>query len=119
LSERSIHRLAALVFAQRCIPYGSPLAGIIAAPIVADVSYFTLGCVAHKKTDLKTGLTPPATHFNPYRAFVIGTDGLAIPMHSIVTGYDEALEKATRLHGALRIKLWCGTRKVADVPSTA
>jgi hypothetical protein len=57
-----------------------------------------------QKTDLKTGLTPPATHFNPYRAFVIGTDGLAIAMHSIVAGYDdEALEKATRLQGALRI----------------
>jgi hypothetical protein len=88
------------------------LAGIIAAPTVADVSYFTLGCVAHKKTDLMTGFTPPATHFNPYRAFVIRTDGLAIAMHSIVAGYDdEALEKATRLQGALRIKL-CA---VADV----
>jgi hypothetical protein len=41
-------------------------------------------------------------------------------MHSIVAGYDdEALEKATRLQGELRIELWCGTRKVADVPSTA
>jgi hypothetical protein len=55
---------------------------------------------------------------NPYRAFVIGPDGLAIAMHSIVAGYDdEALEKATRLQGELRIELWCGTRKVADVPA--
>ena len=53
---------------------------------------------------------------DPYRAFVIGTDGLAIAMHSIVAGYDdEALEKVTRLQGELRIELWCGTRKVADV----
>jgi hypothetical protein len=37
-----------------------------------------------------------------------------------VAGYDdEALEKAMQLQGELRIELWCGTRKVADVPSTA
>jgi hypothetical protein len=53
---------------------------------------------------------------DPYRAFVIGPDGLAIAVHSIVAGYDdEALEKVTRLQGELRIELWCGTRKVADV----
>jgi hypothetical protein len=41
-------------------------------------------------------------------------------MHSIVAGYDdEALEKAMQLQGELRIELWCGTRKVADVPPTA
>jgi hypothetical protein len=57
---------------------------------------------------------------DPYRAFVIGLDGLAIAMHSIVAGYDdEALEKAMQLQGELRIELWCGTRKVADVPPTA
>jgi hypothetical protein len=54
----------------------------------------------------------------PYRAFVIGPDGLAIAVHSIVAGYDhEALEKAMQLQGELRIELWCGTRKVADVPA--
>jgi hypothetical protein len=54
-----------------------------------------------------------------YRAFVIGPDGLAISVHSIVAGCDdEALKKATRLQGELRIELWCGTRKVADVPAS-
>jgi hypothetical protein len=57
---------------------------------------------------------------DPYRAFVIGPDGLAIAMHSIVAGDDdEALEKATRLQGKLRIELWCGTRKVGDIPAVA
>jgi hypothetical protein len=55
---------------------------------------------------------------DPYRAFVIGPDGLAIAMHSIVAGYDdEALEKATRLRGELRIELWCGSRKIGDIPA--
>jgi hypothetical protein len=53
---------------------------------------------------------------DPYRAFVIGPDGLAVAMHSIVAGYDgEAVEKAMQFQGELRIELWCGTRKVADV----
>ena len=57
---------------------------------------------------------------DPYRAFVIGLDGLAIAVHSIIAGHDdEALEKAMQLQGELRIELWCGTRKVAEVPSTA
>jgi hypothetical protein len=30
---------------------------------------------------------------------------------------DEALEKAMQLQGELRVELWCGTRKVADVPN--
>jgi hypothetical protein len=39
-------------------------------------------------------------------------------VHAIVAGHDEeALEKATRLQSELRIELWCGTRKVADVPA--
>ena len=51
---------------------------------------------------------------------MIGPDGLAIAVHVIVAGYDhEALEKAMQLQCELRIELWCGTRKVADVPSTA
>ena len=53
-----------------------------------------------------------------YGAFVIGPDGLAIVVHSIIAGHDdEALEKAMQLQGELRIELWCGTRKVADVPA--
>jgi hypothetical protein len=56
----------------------------------------------------------------PYRAYVIGPNGLAIAVHSIVASYDdEASEKAMQLQGELRIELWCGKRKVADVPSTA
>jgi hypothetical protein len=59
---------------------------------------------------------PRKSELDPYRAFVIGPEGLAIAMHSIVAGYDgEAVEKATQLQGELRIELWCGTRKVADV----
>ena len=55
---------------------------------------------------------------DPYRAFVIGPSGLAIAEHAIVAGYDdEAVEKAMQLQGGLRIELWCGTRKVADVPA--
>jgi hypothetical protein len=39
-------------------------------------------------------------------------------MHEIVADYDsEALEKAMRLQGELRIELWRGSRKVADVPA--
>jgi hypothetical protein len=55
---------------------------------------------------------------DPYRAFVIGLDGLAVAVHSIIAGHDdEALEKAMQLQGELRVELWCGTRKVADVPA--
>jgi hypothetical protein len=53
-----------------------------------------------------------------YRAFVIGPDGLAVAVHAIVADYDgEALENATRLQG--KIELWCGSRKVAEIPATA
>ena len=52
----------------------------------------------------------------PYRAFVIGQDQLAIAVHSVVADYDGmAIEKARRLQGDLRIELWCGSRKVADI----
>jgi hypothetical protein len=55
-----------------------------------------------------------------YRAFVIGPDGLAVAAHAIVADYDgQALEKATQLQGKLRIELWCGSRKVAEIPATA
>jgi hypothetical protein len=63
--------------------------------------------------EYSVGATDPGIYsLDPYRAFVIGLDGLAIAGHD-----DEALEKAMQLQGELRIELWCGTRKVADVPA--
>jgi hypothetical protein len=56
---------------------------------------------------------------DPYRAFVIGPDKLAIAMHVVAADYDDkALEKAMQLQGQHRIELWCGSRKVGDVPAT-
>jgi hypothetical protein len=58
------------------------------------------------------------TEPDPYRAFVIGPDQLAIAVHSITADYDGmAIEKARRLQIELRIELWCGSRKVADIPA--
>jgi hypothetical protein len=55
---------------------------------------------------------------NPYQAFVIGQDQLAIAVHSIVADRDDlAIEKAKHLPRELRIELWCGSRKVADIPA--
>jgi hypothetical protein len=55
---------------------------------------------------------------DPYRAFVIGPHELAIAVHTIVADYDDqALEKTMQLQGELRIELWRGSRKVADVPA--
>jgi hypothetical protein len=55
---------------------------------------------------------------DPYRAFVIGPDGLAIAVHSIAADADQkALEKAEQLRGARRIELWCGSRKIGDIPA--
>jgi len=49
---------------------------------------------------------------------VIGPDGLAIAMHLVVADYDvEALGKAMQFQGERRVELWCGSRKVADVPA--
>jgi hypothetical protein len=57
---------------------------------------------------------------DPYRAFVIGPDQLAIAVHAIAADYDDmALEKAMQLRGQHRIELWCGSRKVGDVPAIA
>jgi hypothetical protein len=69
--------------------------------------------------EYSVGATDPGIYsLDPYRAFVIGLDGLAIAVHSIIAGHDdEALEKAMQLQGELRIELWCGTPKVADVPA--
>ena len=56
----------------------------------------------------------------PYRGFVISPDEFAIAVHIIAADHDaEALERAMKLQGELRIELWCGSRKVADVPSPA
>jgi hypothetical protein len=50
---------------------------------------------------------------------VIGPDGLAVAVHIIAADFDDmALEKAMRLRGQDRIELWCGSRKVGDVPAT-
>jgi hypothetical protein len=32
---------------------------------------------------------------------------------------DQALDKVMQFQGELRIELWCGSRKVADIPPTA
>ncbi len=53
-----------------------------------------------------------------YQAFVIGQDGLAIAVHFIAADYDDiALEKAMQLQDQHRIELWCGSRKIGDVPA--
>jgi hypothetical protein len=54
-----------------------------------------------------------------YYAFAIGPEELAIAAHALDVQNDvEALEKATPLfHDKLkRIEVWCGTRKVGDIP---
>jgi hypothetical protein len=57
---------------------------------------------------------------NPYQAFVIGPDGYAISMHVIAADGDtEAVGAVMQLQGDLRIGLWCGSRKVGDVPAIA
>jgi hypothetical protein len=62
---------------------------------------------------------PSKPEADPYRAFVIGPDGLAVAVHFIAAEYDGlALERATQLQSKLRIELWCGARKVADIPAT-
>jgi hypothetical protein len=54
---------------------------------------------------------------NPYRAFVIGPDDFAVAVHFVAADYDEmVLEKAMQSRSALCIELWCGSRKVGDVP---
>jgi hypothetical protein len=54
-----------------------------------------------------------------YRAFAIGPEELAISFCEIYVRDDvEALEKATPLFrdGLKRIEVWCGSRKVGDIP---
>jgi hypothetical protein len=54
-----------------------------------------------------------------YLAFSIGPDGLAINVCELGVRNDEdALDKATPLFhdGLKRIEIWCGSRKVGDIP---
>jgi hypothetical protein len=54
-----------------------------------------------------------------YLAFSIGPEVLAVGVHELDAQNDEdALEKATPLfHDELkRIEVWCGSRKVGDIP---
>jgi hypothetical protein len=54
-----------------------------------------------------------------YLAFSIGPDALAIRVHELDVQSDEdALEKARPLFhdGLQRIEVWCGSRKVGDIP---
>jgi hypothetical protein len=78
-----------------------------------------LSAAPHWLRQIKRAFSAPRKREpDPYRAFVIGTEGLAIAMHEIVADYDrEALEKATQFQGELRIELWHGSRKVGDVPA--
>jgi hypothetical protein len=55
-----------------------------------------------------------------YRAFSIGPEELAISVYEFDACNDsEALEKAAPLfHDEMkRIEVWCGSRKVGDIPS--
>ena len=62
-------------------------------------------------------LNRPKREPDSYRAFVIGPDELAIAEHVIAADSDDtALGKAMLLQGQHRIELWCGSRKVGDVP---
>jgi hypothetical protein len=57
-----------------------------------------------------------------YLAFSIGSEALAVRVHELDVQSDEdALEKATPLfHDDLeRIEVWCGSRKVGDIPPKA
>jgi hypothetical protein len=57
-----------------------------------------------------------------YLAFSIGPEALAVRVNELDVRSDEdALEKATPLfhHGLLRIEVWCGSRKVGDIPPQA
>jgi hypothetical protein len=56
-----------------------------------------------------------------YRAFVIGSDGLAIAVHDVeALNDDDALEKARQLQrGAEPLEVWCGSRKVGNIHTNA
>ena len=56
-----------------------------------------------------------------YRAFVIGSDGLAVDVHEVDARNDEvALEKAKQLQGGSeRLEVWYGSRKVGDIGAKA
>jgi hypothetical protein len=55
-----------------------------------------------------------------YLAFSIGLEMLAVGVYELDVHNDEdALEKATPLFhdGLKRIEVWCGSRKVGDIPT--
>jgi hypothetical protein len=57
-----------------------------------------------------------------YCAFAIGPEELAIAVHDLNVEDDvAALAKAGPLFhdGIKRIEVWCGSRKVADIPATS
>jgi hypothetical protein len=54
-----------------------------------------------------------------YRAFAIGPEELAISVYEFDARDDvHAIQKATPLSrgGLKRIEVWCGSRKVSDIP---
>jgi hypothetical protein len=60
----------------------------------------------------------PDQRSDPYRAFVIGPDGLAVAVHAVAAHDDgEALKRTALLKDGVRIELWRGTRKVGDIPA--
>jgi hypothetical protein len=54
-----------------------------------------------------------------YRAFVIGLAELAVGVHEIDALCDgDALAQAAKLQdGPERLEVWCGSRKVGDIPT--
>jgi hypothetical protein len=72
--------------------------------------------VVHKPSRRRD--TPPSV----YLAYSIGPEVLAIEVRELDAQNDEdALQKATPLfnEGLKRIEVWCGSRKVGDVPPMA
>jgi hypothetical protein len=71
-------------------------------------------CVLRKLPRRRQSVVPSV-----YLAFSIGPQALAIRVNELDVQSDEdALEKATPLFhdGLERIEVWCGSRKVGDVP---
>jgi hypothetical protein len=57
-----------------------------------------------------------------YLAYGIGPDVLAVTVHDLTAQNDkDALQEAAPLfhEGLKRIEVWCGSRKVADIPPKA
>jgi hypothetical protein len=98
-------------------PRTAQSAGISAAVLSRSLAGL-LGWLLNAARILGQHSRPKKREPDSYRAFIIGPDGLAIAVHTVVASYDaEALERATQLQGELPIELWCGSRKVADIPA--